>query len=521
LPQPARRLPERHGTVGPLDAVSSGSASRLRERAFRRRPGGEDRPAAGPSERLATPARCRRGSVMPTPRRLRTLILGAAGRDFHDFNTWWKKQRDVEVVAFTAAQIPDIAGRVYPPELAGRAYPNGIPIHPEDDLERLIRDLSVDQVTFAYSDVSHEHVMHMASRVLAAGAEFRLLGPRQTMLHSSKPVIAVGAVRTGCGKSQTSRRVAKILSGFGLKVAVIRHPMPYGDLRRQVCQRFASLADMDTHKCTIEEREEYEPHVAAGNLVFAGVDYEVILNAAEREADVILWDGGNNDLPFYQPDLNIVVVDPHRAGHESRYYPGETNLRMADLVVVNKVDTADPVAVVAVEASVRRLNPRAIVLRANSPVTVGDPALVTGRRVLVVEDGPTLTHGEMRYGAGFVAAQRLGALEIVDPRPYAQGSLKGVFTRYAHLSQVLPAMGYGDRQVEELRATIAAVPCDSVLVATPIDLARVVRIDKPVTRVTYDLEEVDPTVLPIAIEQTLERHARSLGASREERHVTH
>jgi predicted GTPase len=456
---------------------------------------------------------------MPAPRKIRTLIMGAAGRDFHDFNVWWKQQRDVEVVAFTAAQIPDIAGRVYPPELAGPAYPRGIPIHVEDRLEELIRELAVDQVTFAYSDVSYEHVMHCAARVHAAGAEFRLLGPRQTMLHSGKPVIAVGAVRTGCGKSQTSRRVSRILAGMGLKVAVIRHPMPYGDLRLQVCQRFATFADMDLQKCTIEEREEYEPHVAAGSLVFAGVDYEVILHAAEREADVILWDGGNNDLPFYHPDLNIVIVDPHRAGHELRYYPGETNLRMADLVVVNKVDTAEVANVEAVEASIRRVNPRATVVRANSPVTVGDPSLVRGKRVLVVEDGPTLTHGEMRYGAGLVAARSLGAAEIVDPRPWAQGSLRSVFERYAHLSQVLPAMGYGERQVEELRATIAAVPCDAVLIATPIDLGRVLRIEKPSTRVIYELEEHDRTVLPQAIERALARHAKKLETSPEARHA--
>jgi predicted GTPase len=304
-------------------------------------------------------------------------------------------------------------------------------------------------------------------------------------------------------------------------VAVVRHPMPYGDLRKQVCQRFASLADMDAHRCTIEEREEYEPHVAAGSLVFAGVDYEVILHAAEREADVILWDGGNNDLPFYQPDLNVVVTDPHRAGHELRYFPGETNLRMADVVVINKVDTADAASVETVEANIRLVNPGAVVVRAASPVTVGDPSLVTGRRVLVVEDGPTLTHGEMRYGAGFVAARKLGAAAIVDPRPYAQGSLRGVFEKYGHLSQVLPAMGYGEKQVEELRATIAAVPCDSVLVATPIDLARVVRIDKPSTRVLYELEEADPTVLPRAVEKALERHARRLETSPEARHAGH
>ncbi len=456
---------------------------------------------------------------MPAPRKIRTLILGAAGRDFHDFNVWWKQQKDVEVVAFTATQIPDIAGRVYPAELAGPAYPKGIPTHPEDALETLVRDLAVDQVTFAYSDVSHEYVMHMAARVHAAGAEFRLLGPSQTMLHSGRPVIGVGAVRTGCGKSQTSRRVAGILREQGLKVAVIRHPMPYGDLREQAVQRFATLEDMDRAKCTIEEREEYEPHVTAGSLVFAGVDYEGILKAAEAEADVILWDGGNNDLPFIRPDLNIVVVDPHRAGHELRYWPGETNLRMADLVVVNKVDTAEVANVELVEANTRRVNPRATILRAASPVTVRHPEMVRARRVLVVEDGPTLTHGEMRYGAGFVAAKNLGASEIVDPRPYAQGSLKGVFEKYAHLSQVLPAMGYGDRQVEELRATIAAVPCDAVVVATPIDLGRIVRIEKPATRVTYDLQEADATVLPRAIQDALARHARAHDASQEDRHA--
>ncbi len=456
---------------------------------------------------------------MPAPRRLRTLILGAAGRDFHDFNVWWKRQKDVEVVAFTATQIPDIAGRVYPPELAGPAYPNGIPIHSEDELETLVRDLAVDQVAFAYSDVSYDTVMHLAARAQAAGAEFTLLGPRQTMLHSARPVIAVGAVRTGCGKSQTSRRVARILRELGLKVAVMRHPMPYGDLRRQACQRFATLADMDEHRCTIEEREEYEPHVVAGSLVFAGVDYEAILAAAEAEADVILWDGGNNDLPFVRPDLDIVVVDPHRAGHETRYYPGETNLRMADLVVVNKVGTADSAAVEQVEANVRRVNPRATVVRAASPVTVREPALVKGKRVLVVEDGPTVTHGEMPYGAGYVAAKQLGAAEVVDPRPWAQGSLKGVFEKYGHLSEVLPAMGYGDRQVEELRATIAAVPCDTVVIATPIDLGRIVKIEKPATRALYELDEQDPEVLPKAIRETLDRHARAQEATKEDRHA--
>jgi len=433
---------------------------------------------------------------MPTTRKTRTIIMGAAGRDFHNFNVWWKQQPDVEVVCFTANQIPDIAGRVYPPALAGPQYPRGIPIHPEDRLEELIREFEVDQVTFAYSDVSYEYVMHEAARVNAAGAAFNLLGAGQTMIASTRPVIAIGAVRTGCGKSQTARRVTQILKTMGLKAAVVRHPMPYGDLSKQVCQRFASVADMDEQKCTIEEREEYEPHIAMGNLVFAGVDYEQILRAAEREADVILWDGGNNDLPFYRPDLNIVVVDPHRPGHELRYYPGETNLRMADVVIVNKVDTAEPENIATVEANVRAANPRATMVRANSPVTVGDPSLIKGKRVLVIEDGPTLTHGEMRYGAGLVAALRLQAAEIVDPRPYARGSIRGVFEKYRHLTQVLPAMGYGDRQVAELSETIAAVPCDTVLIATPIDLGHVLTLDKPSTRAIYELDEHDRTVLP-------------------------
>jgi len=451
---------------------------------------------------------------MPATRKTRTIIMGAAGRDFHNFNVWWKQQSDVEVVCFTATQIPDIAGRVYPPVLAGPQYPRGIPIHAEERLEELIREFDVDQVTFAYSDVSYDYVMREAARVNAAGASFNMLGARQTMLAGSKPVIAVGAVRTGCGKSQTARRVTQILKSMGLKTAVVRHPMPYGDLTQQVCQRFASVADMDRQKCTIEEREEYEPHVAMGNLVFAGVDYEQILRAAEREADVILWDGGNNDLPFYRPDLNIVVVDPHRPGHELRYYPGEINLRMADVVIVNKVDTAEPENIATVEANVRATNPRATLLRANSPVTVTDPSLIQGRRVLVIEDGPTLTHGEMRYGAGLVAALRLHAAEIVDPRPYARGTIRGVFEKYPHLTQVLPAMGYGERQVAELSETIAAVPCDSVLIATPIDLGHVLKLDKPSTRAIYELDEHDRTVLPRLI-------AACLPARRSHPEVTH
>jgi len=449
---------------------------------------------------------------------IRTLIMGAAGRDFHNFNVWWKHQPGVEVVCFTATQIPDIDGRTYPAVLAGPKYPAGIPIHSEARLEELIREYDVDLVAFSYSDVSYACLMHQAARVNAAGAQFTLLGADQTMLRSTKPVIAVGAVRTGCGKSQTSRRVTQVLREMGLRVAVVRHPMPYGDLARQVCQRFASIADMDEQRCTIEEREEYEPHVAMGNLVFAGVDYEQILRRAEKEADVVLWDGGNNDLPFYRPDLNIVVADPHRPGHELAYYPGETNVRMADLVIVNKVDTAEPEKIAQVEANVRGLNPRATILRANSPVTVRDPALVKGRRVLVIEDGPTLTHGEMRYGAGLVAALRHQAAEIVDPRPYACGSIRNVFVKYPHLTQVLPAMGYGERQVAELSETIAAVPCDAVLVATPIDLAHVLTIDKPSTRVTYDLEEHDRTVLPRMIQAAIERHSRESHDSHE---VTH
>ena len=451
---------------------------------------------------------------MSTTTKIRTIIMGAAGRDFHNFNVWWKRQPEVEVVCFTATQIPNIDGRVYPPSLAGPQYPRGIPIHAEDRLEELIREFEVDQVSFAYSDVSYDYVMREAARVNAAGAEFRLLGANQTLLRSSKPVIAVGAVRTGCGKSQTARRVAEILKSMELRVAVVRHPMPYGDLEKQVCQRFASVADMDAQRCTIEEREEYEPHVALGSLVFAGVDYEQILRRAEQEADVVLWDGGNNDLPFYRPDLNIVVADPHRPGHELRYYPGETNLRMADLVIVNKVDTAEPENIATVEANVRAANPRAVVLRANSPVTVGDASLVTGRRVLVIEDGPTLTHGEMRYGAGLVAALRLKAAEIVDPRPWARGSIQKVFEKFPHLTQVLPAMGYGDLQIAELSETIAAVPCDSVLIATPIDLGHLLKLDKPSTRARYELEEHDRTVLPRAVAQAVARHAAPVPASK-------
>ncbi|UCG34035.1 MAG: hypothetical protein JSU68_05240, partial [Phycisphaerales bacterium] len=410
---------------------------------------------------------------------------------------------DYEVVAFTATQIPDIAGRKYPPELAGQRYPQGIPIHDEADLLKLIAELKVDEVAFAYSDVSHEAVMHKASVVMTAGADFRLNGPRGTMIESSKPVIAVCAVRTGCGKSQTTRKVSEYLKEMGMRIAVVRHPMPYGDLTKQVCQRFASLEDMDKHECTIEEREEYEPHIRRGNLVFAGVDYEKIIRAAEKEADVILWDGGNNDMPFYKPDLFITVADPHRAGHEMRYHPGEVNLRMADMVVINKVGTAAPENVKIVEDNIRAVNPGAIVIRANSPVTVEDPAAIRDKKVLLVEDGPTLTHGEMTFGAAHVAASNHGAGEIVDPRPYAVGSIKDTFARYTHLTEILPAMGYGQKQMDELEATIRQVPCDLVLVGTPIDLAALIKIDKPHMRVFYDLQEDQPGPFKSAIQKAV------------------
>jgi predicted GTPase len=440
--------------------------------------------------------------MSPSARR-RVIILGAAGRDFHDFNVFWRNSPDHEVVAFTAEQIPGIVGRTYPPSLAGPNYPKGVPIHAEEELESLIRSLRADEVVLAYSDLSHEAVMNKASRALAAGADFRLLGWKKTMLASSKPVVAVCAVRTGCGKSQTSRYVTRILRELGRRVAVVRHPMPYGDIPEQVCQRFATVEDLHKHKCTIEEREEYEPHLNAGSLVFAGVDYERILRAAEAEADVILWDGGNNDLPFFRPDLHIVVTDPHRAGHEHRYHPGETNLRMADVVVVNKCSTADPKDVRRVQTSIAEMNPGAVVVLANSPVTVSDPDAVKGKRVLVLEDGPTLTHGEMAYGAGHLAARQFGAKQIVDPRPYAQGSIRDVYAKYTHLTDVLPAMGYGDAQIAELEATINQVPCDAVLIGTPIDLARLIKIKHDAVRVTYELEEQQPGQIAAAVKKAL------------------
>jgi predicted GTPase len=431
------------------------------------------------------------------------IIMGAAGRDFHDFNTYWRDDPAFEVVAFTAAQIPDIAGRVYPPALAGPRYPQGVPIYPEEQIAELIRDRAVDLVALAYSDLPYEVVMHKGALVNAAGADFCMLGWQHTMLKSSKPVIAVCAVRTGCGKSQTSRAVVKLLRAAGKKVAAVRHPMPYGDLGRQICQRFATLADLDTYRCTIEEREEYEPHIAAGNIIFAGIDYEAILRAAERDADVILWDGGNNDMPFFKPNLFITVVDPHRPGHERRYYPGETNLRMADVVVVNKVDTARKKDVEIVLANIRATNPQAKVIMANSPVRVAEPKQIRGKRVLVVEDGPTVTHGEMSYGAGYIAARKYKARKIVDPRPYAVGSIKKTFAQYTHVSEVLPAMGYGEKQVRELQRTINAVPCDLVLIGTPIDLGRMLKINKPALRVRYELEERRGGQLAAAVRQIL------------------
>ncbi|MDA8188974.1 MAG: cyclic 2,3-diphosphoglycerate synthase [Dehalococcoidales bacterium] len=418
------------------------------------------------------------------------IIMGAGGRDFHNFNVFFRNDKRCRLVAFTATQIPGIEGRVYPPELAGPNYPQGIPIVAETGLSGLIEQFDVDQVVFAYSDVSHEYVMHKASQVLAAGADFLLMGPRSTMLRAKIPVVSIGAVRTGSGKSQTSRRVADILRGMGKKVVVVRHPMPYGDLAKEMCQRFASIQDMDVQGVTLEEREEYEGHVERGTVVYAGVDYEVILRQAEAEADVIIWDGGNNDLPFYRPDVHIVVTDPLRAGHERSYHPGETNFRTADVIVINKVDTATKEDVQRIHASARELNPRAVIVEAASPVSVDKPELIAGKRVLVVEDGPTLTHGGMAYGAGVVAARAFGAAEIVDPRPYAVGSIIDVFDRYPHIGHLLPAMGYSKQQIAELEATIDATPADAIVVATPVNLGHVLRLKKPVARVRYELKEL-------------------------------
>jgi predicted GTPase len=425
----------------------------------------------------------------------KVIIMGAAGRDFHNFNTLYRDNADVEVVAFTATQIPDIDGRKYPAVLAGKLYPKGIPIFEEAKLLELIEKHGVDEVIFSYSDVPYEYVMDKAAHVMAAGARFAVEGGKPTMIKSSKPVISVCAIRTGCGKSQTTRRVAEVLQNMGKKVVAIRHPMPYGDLSKQICQRFGSLKDLDKHKCTIEEREEYEPHIDRGVIVYAGVDYEVIIREAEKEADVILWDGGNNDMSFYQSDFLFTVVDPHRPGHELVYYPGQNNLLMADAVVINKIDSADSDGIAEVRANIAQQNPKAIVIDAASPIQVDKPELIRGKNVLVVEDGPTLTHGEMQYGAGVVAASKYGAAELVDPRPYTVRSITQTFNKYPGIGVLLPAMGYGDQQVKDLEETINKVKCDSVIIATPIDLSRVMNIKKPFTRVYYSLQEIGtPTV---------------------------
>ena len=431
------------------------------------------------------------------------LILGAAGRDFHNFNVVYRDDPSYRVVAFTATQIPGIEGRVYPRSLAGPMYPNGIPIVPESALTNLIRDKHADLCVFSYSDVAYDYVMHLASRCVAAGADFSLLGADRTMLRSKVPVIAVTAVRTGAGKSQTTRYISRIVKKLNRRFVAIRHPMPYGDLARQAAQRFATYADLDKHECTIEEREEYEPHIDNGFVVYAGVDYEKILRQAETEADIILWDGGNNDLPFYLPSLHICVADPHRAGHESSYWPGEANFRRANLIIINKCDTAEEANIRAIEESAARLNPHATVVRAESPVTLDKPELVRGKRVLVVEDGPTLTHGGMSYGAGYVAAKNAGAAEIIDPRPFAVGSIRRTYEKYPNATGILPAMGYGDEQIRELEETIRRTPADVVIIGTPIDLSRVLNVDRPALRVRYELREIKPGAIEKAVEDAV------------------
>lgn len=423
----------------------------------------------------------------------KVIIMGAAGRDFHNFNVLYRDNPDYEVVCFTATQIPDIAGRKYPASLAGKLYPNGIPIEDEKDLIDLVKKHNVDEVVFSYSDVQHEYVMHHASRVMAAGADFKVVGSRTTMLKSTKPVIAVCAVRTGCGKSQTTRAVANLLKKMGKKVVAVRHPMPYGDLEKQKVQRFASIDDLKKHNCTIEEMEEYEPHITRGNVIYAGVDYEAILRAAENDpagCDVILWDGGNNDMPFFKPDLHITVVDPHRPGHEFKYYPGETNLYMADVIVINKIDSASNENIQIVRKNIQSANPKAIVIDAASPIFIENWQEIKGKRVLVVEDGPTLTHGEMTYGAGVVAAQKFGAASLVDPRPWVVGKIEETYKKYPYIGTLLPAMGYSEAQIKDLETTINKVDCDAVIIATPIDLTRIIKIKKPAYRVIYELQEI-------------------------------
>lgn len=427
--------------------------------------------------------------------RRNVLIMGAAGRDFHNFNVFFRNNESYNVVAFTATQIPNIDGRIYPPELAGKLYPNGIKIYEESELVDLIHKLKVDEVVFSYSDVPFEYVMTKASIVNAAGASFRLMGAEETMITSTKPVVSVLAVRTGSGKSQTSRKIVKILQNAGKKVVAIRHPMPYGDLVKQKVQRFATYEDLDKYECTIEEREEYEPHVARGGVIYAGVDYEAILREAEKEADIILWDGGNNDMSFYKSDLTFTVVDPHRPGHEMRYYPGNTSLRLADVAIINKIDSASPEGIEEVKKNIHTVNPSAIVIDAASPITVDKPELITGKRVLVVEDGPTLTHGEMKYGAGTVISHKLGAAEIVDPRPFTVKSITETYQKYPNIGILLPAMGYGDQQVKDLEDTINRTDCDSVVIGTPIDLGRILKINKPYTRVMYELHEIGSNTL--------------------------
>ncbi len=444
----------------------------------------------------------------------RVLILGAAGRDFHNVHVWFRNNPDYHVVAFTATQIPDIAGRRYPPELAGHFYPEGIPIFEEKDLEKLIAEYKIDAVVFSYSDISHQNLMHLGSRAVAADADFWLLGTEHTQIKSRAPVISVCAVRTGCGKSPVSRLVAAELRRQGRKPVVIRHPMPYGDLAAQAVQRFATMEDLDLQQCTIEEREEYEPHIIHGTVVYAGVDYEKILRQAEKEADVILWDGGNNDTPFYVSDLEIVVVDPHRPGHELSYFPGEVNLRRADAIVINKVDTAEQRDVETVRQNIKLHNPKAAVFEMACRVAIPDPSLVKGQRVLVVEDGPTLTHGEMPYGAGVVAARQYGAAELVDPRPYAVGSIRSTYERYRHLTNLLPAMGYSAMQRHELEETIRRTPCDLVLIATPIDLARVIKLDRPNLRVTYEVEELTKPGLAELLAKFVHEHAHEPALAR-------
>lgn len=437
------------------------------------------------------------------------IIIGAAGRDFHDFNTFFRGKENYNVVAFTAAQIPDIDGRKYPTELAGDLYPDGIPIYAEENLPELIKELKVDDCVFAYSDVTYQKVMSISAIVNAAGANFILLGPRETMIKSIKPVIAVGAVRTGCGKSQTSRRVIELLMEKGIKVVAIRHPMPYGNLVAQKVQRFAKIEDLQKHKCTIEEMEEYEPHIVRGNVIYAGVDYEAILRAAEQDpdgCDVILWDGGNNDFPFYVPDLNITVVDPHRPGHELKYYPGEVTLRLADVVVINKMSSAPPEGIQEVRNNIEKVAPNAVVVDAASPITVDNHSVIKGKRVLVVEDGPTLTHGGMKLGAGTVAAKKFGATEIVDPRPFTVGKLSETFRIYPNIGALLPAMGYSDQQLKDLETTINNTDCDSVVIGTPIDLNRVIKITKPNTRVYYDLQEIGRPDFEEILNEFVEKH---------------